>query len=178
MKHIVFLLLLAGCGLSDPRGLYALSQVNPAHDDPGGLAVAIAPPSALRLMPKGTRLIMTLQHGDAAPEKQIFTLVPAAAEGPVAQAQVFTLRDTDLPALRAMQAQNDQRLAAGQQSTLALSLEADACRTVRELPQDARGSVWIRTRADADFAPLLVDTPLAKIPGWEDAANKILPCTP
>ena len=176
MKRVLPMLFLCGCSLADPRGMAAMSQLDLAHDDPGGVAVAIAVPPDLALLPDGVHLVVTLATGGQPPRSEDFSLAQSAMEGPAPGARVFVLRDADLPRLRSLQTSGAASAVAGGHSDVTMAVDAMACLAVPHPDPDMRGSVWMRTRAGAGFAPLFTDLPLAEIPGWEDAASKLAPC--
>jgi hypothetical protein len=183
MNVLAGVVLLSACTSLVPTTVARLSTLSPVTADPAAMEIAVEFPAGLRPVDNSSKLIIGGKRTDTGQTTTLeLTLMEQAGamgvpvSNPDAAITVYRVAEGDIAALRQTQTQiaewQDQAPSATEGS---LSVGLGACRTGDGPAPDAKGSVYIRTKADGPMMPLIRNAGIAGLVGPE-AFAAIGPC--
>ena len=152
-------LALSACATMNPVTLYKLSRLSPLDADPGDFTVAIDVPQGLGIAPGTARLSMrATRKGQKVGDSFALARIPAQSGDlptPKGHYILFRVADSDLPAIRAIQATArdwETRDPSGTQGSLSADLLP--C-TIDDGPTGApKASIYLQLEPGGGFLPL------------------------
>jgi hypothetical protein len=150
------LISLAACSTLVPQTMRAVQAMNPLTADPADIALRLAVPDSIAIVPGSAILTLGAQNRAGEVLEQSFALE--------VQRDVMAVAPKDHAALRLLQTQIGAWKAADPDGTKgSLSLAFEPCRTQDTVPDDAKASVAIRLARDGPFLPLVDEAPLRSL---------------
>ena len=169
---------LAACSALVPSTAARLAAVDPSTADPAGIGLMVVLPPGLAIAPGSARLELQAMRGTEV-LKGSFRLADRALSGveglaPGAMARGFAIAETDMPRMRALQAEiADWKREGTARGSLGIGI--GGCAVGDGPAPDAVGSVLIRLEAEGPYLPLIRDGSLADLLG-RDTLAAIKPC--
>ena len=176
---------LAGCGHMPVTSMVKLARVDFETSDPTQLRAAIKLPQALRARPNGVSLRIAVRVGRAPEEARDFVLseLPAPSElareaGTNSHVFAYCIDEADLPRLTAFRTELIAKKSSGQNGSISISVQPQACRT-GELPDGpVYLTTYLRTAETGDYVTLTRDVDLRTISRERAVVDEIPRCAP
>ncbi|MEL7461365.1 MAG: hypothetical protein AAFX45_02175 [Pseudomonadota bacterium] len=175
MRHLVLLILLAGCGSVVPRTAMMLNAMNPLATDPAALAVSVDLPPGLGIIDDSVIFAAEASNPDRGMRSGDWVLFE---DRDVEGRPSYRFSDSDAAELRNLQSEiaiweaDDPRGTKG-----SFSVNIGVCRSVPAATlADARGSLFISMDPDEPPMPLVRNGPINRLVD-ADTLEVLPPCS-
>ena len=152
---------LSGCGYVSSAGLDRLDSVSPLEAEPADIAVALALPPGLDVVPGSAQINFSADRSDTREkETAVFTL----ARNDTGNLNVFTIAPEDHDRLRELQGRIQKwEDEAPDRTSGSIGVTVDFCKKDPGPAPTAKVTVLTRTESDGKFFSLIENAPLSVI---------------